>query len=223
MEQGNVALDDPISDHLPGLIFTQDATRAADITVEQLLTHSSGFVDYANTSVEPGYGDATSLESWVYGPFKDQMFLLSPPGAMYNYNNTGYILAGLIVELKSGVPYHEYMKTHVFAPLGMQRSLWEDWEVMVDNDYSFGTGVQGGSVGPVGGNPLMWPAGGVRTSVEELAKFAQFLRDGDPAVLADQWRLAMRSPQIDEKIAPGFRSYGYGLEIFEWTKIGDEF
>ncbi len=111
-EQGKLALDDPVSRFLPTL------TRAAEVTIRQLLSHTSGYQDYWPQDYVPPFmlqpitADKL-LDLWARKP------LDFDPGTQWQYSNTGYVIAGLIVEKAAGMPLVEFLRQRVFTPLGM--------------------------------------------------------------------------------------------------------
>jgi len=111
VEDGKLALDDPISKYLPG---APDGWRS--ITVRHLLTHTSGIPDYNEETfdVRRDYSE-DELAKFAFGLTPD-----FPPGSRWNYSNTGYVLLGIIVHKTSGHFYGDVLRDRVFAPLGMK-------------------------------------------------------------------------------------------------------
>lgn len=109
VDRGEVDLDTPVVEYLPD--FTVDDDRGADITVRQLLSHTSGlpnptFVQPANTSAEAAARAASHP-------------LVSEPGSAYLYSNLNYWVAAWLIEEVSGVTLDEWLDDEVFSPLGM--------------------------------------------------------------------------------------------------------
>jgi len=112
-EDGKLSLDDRVSRFLPEL------TRSGDVTIRQLLSHTSGYRDYWPQDYVPPFmrGETTAgqiLERWARKPLDFE------PGTQYQYSNTGYVIAGTIVEKASDVPFLKFVATRVFAPLRME-------------------------------------------------------------------------------------------------------
>lgn len=116
VEQGALALDDPVVKHLPE--FDPADPRAGQITVRQLLNHSSGLADSASPD-EYESGPRT-LEQAV--DRLDAAALVAAPGTEWNYHNPNYHVAARLVEVVSGEDFADYLARHVFAPAGMSRS-----------------------------------------------------------------------------------------------------
>lgn len=113
VEDDQVDLDQPVQDYLPD--FQVDDPRASEITVRQLLSHTSGLP--SPTLVPP----ATTLEEGV-ARVRDWQ-LDADPGARQRYSNVNYWTAALLVQEVSGEEFSAYLRSHVFEPLEMKDSL----------------------------------------------------------------------------------------------------
>lgn len=117
-EQGKLSLDDRVSKYFP------DLTRANEISIRQLLSHVSGYEDFAPQDyIIPEWTQpttpATVLDRWVKKP------LNFDPGTKWQYSNTNYVLAGEIFEKVSGQPLVAFLREKIFEPLGMKSA--SDW------------------------------------------------------------------------------------------------
>ena len=117
-EQGQLSLDDRVAKFFPNL------TRAKDITIRQLLSHTSGYEDYAPQDyVIPEWTQPITpegvLDRWAKKPLNFE------PGAKWQYSNTNYVLAGVIFEKAAGRPLVPFLREKIFQPLGMQSAA--DW------------------------------------------------------------------------------------------------
>lgn len=120
IDAGKLSLDDTVGKVLPGYA---DPVVRDQVTIRQLLTHTSGLGDLydhpkwpilrTRIRTVPGY-----MELVVGRP------LLSEPGAKYEYSNAGYILLGAIVEKLSGRDFYDYVHDHIFLPAGMMHSSY---------------------------------------------------------------------------------------------------
>ncbi len=114
VEEGKLALSDPITKFLPDY-----PTQGHVITVEHLLTHTSGIQSYTGM---PGWmatkiqADMTLTE--LIDGFKKEPMEFAP-GTRWSYDNSGYVLLGAIIEKASGTPYATFLKRRIFVPLGM--------------------------------------------------------------------------------------------------------
>ncbi|GAP12712.1 beta-lactamase class C and other penicillin binding proteins [Longilinea arvoryzae] len=117
VEQGKLALDEPVKSYLPWFRVA-DEQASGQITIRQLLQHTSGLS-------EAGYVESfppdTSLE--VLARDLSRARLAARPGEKMQYFNPGYSLLGLLVETASGQTYGDYISAHIFAPLKMTRSF----------------------------------------------------------------------------------------------------
>lgn len=119
-EQGKLSLDDSVGKYVPGL------TRGDDVTIRQILSHTSGYQDYwpEDYLMTPMMKPATAqyiLDTWAKKPLDFE------PGTKWQYSNTNYVIAGLIVEKVSGQKLMDFLGEHIFHPLGMQ-SVWNSDE-----------------------------------------------------------------------------------------------
>jgi uncharacterized protein YbbC (DUF1343 family)/CubicO group peptidase (beta-lactamase class C family) len=113
VEQGKIRLADPVSKYLPEFI----SHGKEEITVEQLLVHSSGLI--------PDNALADYRDGWEQGYAKIcALKLQSPPGTRFRYSDVGFIVLGELVSRVSGQPLDQYTRDHVFAPLGMQETTY---------------------------------------------------------------------------------------------------
>jgi D-alanyl-D-alanine carboxypeptidase len=111
-EQGKLSLDDKVSKYFPGL------TAANEITLRQLLSHTSGYEDYAPQDyIIPEWVTPTTpeelLDKWAKKP------LDFDPGTKWQYSNTNYVLAGRIFEKATGETLVPFLQKNIFGPLSM--------------------------------------------------------------------------------------------------------
>ena len=112
-EQGKLSLDDKVSKFIP------DLTRANEVTIRQLLSHTSGYQDYwPQDYVMPMMLQPVTaqkiMDQWARKPLDFE------PGSKWQYSNTNYVIAGVIIERASGKPLLEFMQEKIFTPLGMK-------------------------------------------------------------------------------------------------------
>ncbi len=126
-QEGKLSIDDPVSKYFP------DLTRANEVTIRMLLSHTSGYQDFwAEDYVMPPMLEATTaqhiLDVWGKKP------LDFDPGTQWQYSNTNYVIAGRIVEQVSGMPLMEFLKLHIFKSLDMEAVWNSDAERLGDTD-----------------------------------------------------------------------------------------
>jgi CubicO group peptidase (beta-lactamase class C family) len=128
MEKGLLSLDGTVAEYLPNY---PNADIGAEITIEHLLTHTSGLVvDVFNE--EFGQNPHQYRENKDYLPLFVNEPLQFAPGGQFGYSNAGFIILGLIIEELSGVSYDEYVYEHIFEPSGMFATGAED----VEDDFA---------------------------------------------------------------------------------------
>jgi D-alanyl-D-alanine carboxypeptidase len=111
-EQGKLSLNDKVGKYLP------DLTQAREVTIRELLSHTSGYEDYAPQDyMIPAWSRPITpreiLDQWAKKP------LNFDPGTRWQYSNTNYVIAGQIFEKVSGQPLVAFLREKIFGPLGM--------------------------------------------------------------------------------------------------------
>lgn len=114
ISEGRLDIDDNVSDLLPGFeAYYHNAP--AEITVEQLLSQTSGYTNLEN--IYPSAGKDMTLSDWVAGISRSE--LSSKPGERYAYSNVNYNLLGAIIEEVTGQSFADYMYDEILHPLGL--------------------------------------------------------------------------------------------------------
>lgn len=126
VEQGLVDLDAPVKRYLADLVLGEPGVADA-LVVRHLVTHTSG-IDAAIFLDEMGEGDEAIANFVDRLQDKGQLF---GPGEYFSYNNAGFVLAGRIVEVVTGEGYSDAMRHRLFAPLGLERSLFTAKEAIL--------------------------------------------------------------------------------------------
>jgi CubicO group peptidase (beta-lactamase class C family) len=126
-DEGKISLDDPVSRFFP------DLTRANEVTIRQLLSHTSGYEDFYPLDYVAPYMAKPStpqkiMDIWGKKP------LNFDPGTQWQYSNTNYTIAGAIVEKLAGQPIFDFVRARVFAPLGMKSPIDADKQPWSKND-----------------------------------------------------------------------------------------
>jgi CubicO group peptidase (beta-lactamase class C family) len=165
-EEGELSLDDPVAKFVSGL------TGGSQVTIRELLSHTSGYQDYwPQDYVMPSMLQPVTarkiLDEWGRKP------LDFDPGTKWQYSNTNYVIAGLIVEKASGVPLLDYLREKVFTPLGMGSVVDVDQQSLGDGDAR---GYLRYALGPLHpapkeGKGWLFAAGELAMSAEDLAKW----------------------------------------------------
>jgi CubicO group peptidase (beta-lactamase class C family) len=172
VDAGKVGLDDPVVDHVPELELP-DGEPLRAITVRHVLQHTSGLDDLSGGPVLTSAQEGTALEA--VAEVRDAP-LASTPGEMWRYANVNYVLAGLVVERASGLPYADYLQEAVLDPLGMTDTyVLAHPSVTPGHRYWFGLTAASGPVQRRG----VVAAGYVASTARDLGSYlAVYLRDG---------------------------------------------
>jgi CubicO group peptidase (beta-lactamase class C family) len=231
VQERTVDLDATLLSVVPDVTITDTSGggNLGALTIRQLLSHQSGLYDYL---VLDGPADDAALSGYLTSPsFAADEYFMDPPGTFYNYANPNFALAGLALERAGGVSYRQAVTDRVLAPLGMRRTFFLPSDVVADGDFSDGasttaTGEPWDVAPDAYDNAVFRPAGYAFSSVVDYAKFVQFLYAGNPAVLADDARAVMSTPQVDMLAIGGahadIESYGLGLVIDRAFQVGSD-
>ena len=165
-QDGKLKLDDPVSKYVPGL------TRGNEITIRQILSHTSGYQDFwPQDYVPPAMAKPITpqaiLDHWAKQPLDFE------PGTRWQYSNTNFEIAALIVEKASGKPFFQFVRTRILDPLGITSA--------VDFDAKGPTSIQPVGYMRYGLGPLhpaistgpgwMYGAGELAMTARDLAKW----------------------------------------------------
>ncbi len=222
--EGVLSLDDPISKYLGDAPWFERLPNSAEISLLHLLTHSSGVGDHV---YEPAFGKAiqarwaasgdpelrlTPEELVAFILDKDPLF---PPGKGFAYTDTGYILAGMVIEAASGTRYNDLVTERLLEPLGLSLTT-------VAEGLAYG-GLASGYVSEEDARLGMtkvseneaykfsphteWTGGGLVTNALDLAKWAKALYE----------EKALPFPYLLRLLHSGYHgdlSHLYGLGVF---------
>ena len=165
-EQGKLSLDDKVAKFVP------DLTRAKEVSIRQLLSHTSGYQDYwPQDYVMPMMLQPVTaqkiMDMWAKKPLDFE------PGTKWQYSNTNYVIAGVIIEKASGKPLLQFLRERVFAPLGMKSVADIDAAKLGDTDP---IGYLRYALGPLRpapkeGKGWLFAAGELAMPAEDLAKW----------------------------------------------------
>lgn len=203
-DQGKLALADDIRTYLPDF-----PTGGKTITLEHLLTHTSGIVSYTGM---PGFfardGEDISVEAMIER-FKDQPKLFEA-GQRYAYGNSGYFLLGAIIEKVSGRPYADFMAENIFIPLGMQDTAIEGRERSAVRHVPGYRRIDGEFVpGRVISMSQAYAAGALVSTVDDLARWDAAISSGK-LLRASTWEKAFTPYTLSDG---SVTKYGYGWDI----------
>jgi CubicO group peptidase (beta-lactamase class C family) len=203
-DEGKLDLDETVAKYFP------EVSGADRITIRQLLSHTAGLQDYwpqdySFAAMEKPVTPQQIVDRWGKKP------LDFTPGTAWQYSNTGYVVAGMIVEKVSGTTLMAYLDTKIFKPLGMRP---------VDQDQAIGKGfpqpTHRFALGPVrAAKPAapgwLWAAGQLAMSASDLAKW-DIARIDRKLLAPEDWR----EQETEVRLADGSPShYGLGVSLGE--------
>jgi D-alanyl-D-alanine carboxypeptidase len=203
-EQGKLSLDDKVGKYVP------DLTRANEVTIRQLLSHTSGYQDYwPQDYVMPMMLQPVTaqkiMDMWGKKPLDFE------PGTKWQYSNTNYVIAGVIVEKVSHMPLLQFLQQKVFTPLGMKSVMDTDQNRLGDTDP---IGYLRYALGPL--RPAPKEGKGWLFAAGELAMPAEDLAEWDISIM-DQKLLKPSSYQVmstDVLLKNGVDThYGLGVDV----------
>ena len=206
-EQNKIDLDQAIQQYLPDF----PKKKEGEITIRQLLNHTSGIDGYKSNKEADNKKDYASLAEAV-DIFKDRN-LLAAPGTAFNYSTYGYVVLGLIIEKVSGMSYEAYMQKNIWDKAGMQHTGIEYFGKEYPNKAALYHRKDNGKTSLAKDINLSdrVPGGGIYSCVTDILKF------GD-AVL--NYSLVTESTLQAMIADPGIRKEGSGYG-FGWYLYGE--
>jgi len=169
-EEGKLSLDDAVGKFVPGL------TRGNEVTIRQILSHTSGYQDYwpedyVMTPMLAPESAQQILDTWAKKP------LDFAPGTQWQYSNTNYVIAGRVVETLTGQPLMDLLTGRIFRPLGMT-SVWNSDEAKLtqaDATAYYRHALGPLRVAPKEGRGWMFAAGELAMTAHDLALWDESL------------------------------------------------
>jgi CubicO group peptidase (beta-lactamase class C family) len=201
-EQRKLSLDDKVAKYFP------DLTRANEVTIRQLLSHTSGYQDYwpQDYVMKPMLSPTTAraiMDTWAKKPLDFE------PGTKWQYSNTNFVIAGAIVEKVSGMPFFQFLQQNIFKPLNMTSVMDIDQSRLTESDP---TGYMRFALAPLRVAPKegagwLFAAGELAMTAEDLAKWDISIIDRKllkPASYAELGKTVLLNNGV---------SSGYGLGV----------
>jgi len=237
VEEGLIELDEPVSTYLGD--WLGDYEYEDDITVRQLMDHTNGLIEYA---FDIGfYIEAAQRQDQPYTPEEILEFLsrqepLFAPGTEYQYETGGFVAAGLLIELLTGNPANEEMRSRIFDPAGAvdiyltpqefppepvvnayARAELYDALVLLPGVDDAGQTINGEPVIDVlsGEQAVLqsagWTGGGNEAQVQDVAAIFGAMFDGT----------LLKPESVEAMITPALSTSNYGLGIDVGTSNGE--
>jgi CubicO group peptidase (beta-lactamase class C family) len=199
VEKGLVDLDAPVVQYVP--YFEIDDEASGQITVRQMLTHTSGMPDVLDYEWDNPVYDDDALEQYVRG-LKSRR-LIFRPGEKFRYSNIAYEILGDLIAKVSGMTFEAYVDTHIFQPLGMDQTTLLITETDADQRTSPHTQSNGKTIvrkhWPY--NRIHAPSSTLITNVHDAAKWAAANLNrgilGDTRILQEDSYRLLWEPSVD--------------------------
>ena len=207
VQAGKLSVTDDFTRYVPDY-----PTYGHTITIEHLLTHTSGLKSFTNLDSYPQFSVQNLTHEELLAIVKDNPMDFDP-GTQYAYNNTAYYLLGMIIEAASGMSYADFMRTQIFEPLDMKSTCYLYDEPIIKQRAS---GYQKNAEGNYENASYVcmkipFSAGGLGATIEDLVKWDLVLRA--EVLLNKEMQQRMYTPV---KLKDGQQeNYGYGWGICE--------
>jgi CubicO group peptidase (beta-lactamase class C family) len=198
-QDGKLNVDDPIAKFLPGF------PHGEQITIRELLNHTSGLADYLDILRPSELSIPRILAAVEKAPLRFK------PGTRYEYSNTNYVLAGVIVAKAAGMRFDEFLTKRIIEPSGLHSTSIGTTPIDLPHGAPGYTVINGKTVltAPQGVGVLDYPDGGVNTTVLDLTKWDEALDSGR---VVNKKLLAMMMTPGPHGHETTYR-YGFGLSI----------
>jgi CubicO group peptidase (beta-lactamase class C family) len=208
--QGKIDLEEQVCSHIPDC---PDDWK--EITIHQLLTHSSGLPDSWQFYADKNKPDVSYDPEEIIGWFEDAPLDLEP-GDRFSYSNTGYLLLGYLIEEVSGQSYEVFLRQQIFEPLEMTNTGYahDDTDLAVGYSYN---GFEAEFINP----SLPYSAGGLYSTVEDLYRWDQsfYTEELIPQELLDTiFTPFISTPYLP--YAPPYDQVSYGYGWFVGERLG---
>jgi D-alanyl-D-alanine carboxypeptidase len=213
MEQGRLALDDLLTRFLPDYPM-----QGHVITIEHLLTHTSGIQSYTDMPEWPPVWRKDFTVHELIDFFKNKPMSFTP-GTRWAYNNSGYHLLGAIIEQVSGQTYEAFLRERIFDPLGMRQTRYDRTEFIIPRRAAGYDWTPDGFVNAAYLSMTQpYAAGALVSTVDDLARWDAALQAGRmlrPETLAR----AFTPYRLSDGTSTG---YGYGWMIGDCQGLGTQ-
>ena len=183
--------------------FDPEFPHANQITIAQLLSHQSGIPDY-QFIVEDAYEQGVTLdEDDIYEVITDMISendLNFQPGSSKEYSNSNFLIAALLVQELSELPYHEYIRQNILTPLGMM-DTYKGSNVIDTNNHA--EGYQGGSTNSTYPMTIAFGVGDISSTPKDMETWIE-------AVKGDWFTEAEKAEIFAQDVPSGFLDFGLG-------------
>lgn len=203
VEQHELALDDSIAAYVPGL---PAAWRA--VTVRQLLNHTSGIPSYTDVGDRwrRRWGESMSTDTLVAITARDSMWFA--PGTRWRYDNTGYVVLGMLLDRVTGKPYPTFIEEGLLRPLGLEHTYYcDDLRVIPGRARGYERDPEGWRNATFLNMTQPYSAGALCSTVGDLARWNLLLASGHVVQPASYGLMSTPEGAARES------RYGFGLSL----------
>ncbi|MCP2336382.1 serine hydrolase domain-containing protein [Actinomadura rupiterrae] len=201
-----ISLDDTVARWLPG-VLTRNGNDGRKITVRQLLGQTSGLNEYVQDQ-RVWQNPARVWKPRELVDIAQEKAPLSRPGAKWNYANTNFILAGMIVEKATGRPFAAELQRRIVRPLRLAHTFLPTSDTGFHGAYVHGYFDQYGDVSTMISPSSGWTSGGIVSTVDDVARFQRALVTGRLLPARVQKAMMTTRPVVDDWVK---ENYGLGL------------
>lgn len=225
IENGKIDFETSVAKYLE----LEDTKIPDEVTIHNLLTHTSGIADYFNENGSDEEWEKLWAEKPIYTvrSLSDYipLFAYDEPkfkvGEKFQYNGAGYILLGLVIEKASGISYFDYVRKNIFSKFNMNDS---DFISLDEVHKNVAEGYE--PVEDKEGNIVLWKRniytatpeaasdGGATSTASDLIHFIQLLRNGE--ILTKEMNKKILAPQVLDQNSNGFRDYTWKYGYANW-------
>ena len=209
-EQGKIDLDADVRTYVPGM-----PDFGKTITVRQLLHHTSGLRDWVRPFFMAGWMGASITYRQVMDFLKRQQTLNFAPGERYMYSNTGYTLLAEVVSSVTETPFPDWMREHIFEPLGMTHTrVRANWYDLVE-DYAHSYYPRGDGYISVYNGLAAYGSCCILSTTDDMTKWLRNYVTAEVGGRAPIRQMVQDTVGINEWDGR-LVGYGYGLMHFQW-------
>ncbi len=205
IERNQLTLDTSLSDVFPA--FAEFAEFADHITIQNLLQHTSGLIDYE--SLIPDTATIQVHDKDVLALLQATDSTVFPPGSAYAYSNSGYSVLAMIVEELTSTSFPQFLEQNIFEPLGMNQTVAFVDGISTIENRAFGYSVEsnGFAFADQSLTSAVLGDGGIYSSLDDLMKW-------DQALYTDS---LVSFEMLQQAFTPGLESYGFGWRIADYN------
>lgn len=203
--QGKLTVNDPISKYIP------DYPSGNLITIHHLLTHTSGIKDFTKMKTISEIAQKEMSPKMMVDFFKNEPADFKP-GKKFEYNNSGYVLLGYLIELVSGEKYEDFIRKNIFEKAGMRNSYYaSDRKLIKNRAYGYHKKSEGYVNRTIISFSVPFASGSLMSTVEDMVKWQGALNQ-NIFLKPEQIRKAFTKykPNNGEEF-----TYGYGWHLKE--------